>query len=305
MSFTLAKETAAAPNPRTPAIIAIMKKAKAHISITHPQLRREQFGRQIMIYTCFEMLGDCRADKPEGWRYLISNYVPVIRKLAAHYAPNDAAAVLEWLLTSIRKPKSDIFESLDSTPERWFLAEVRQKIISGLKPAGPAIEIDLATVAEALEPLTVTEKQCAWIETMRYSHAETGSMLRMAPATVEKMREKAAGLIRGKVDSWNRGLLQDNGVPLGVAAATPPGADCLDARTFLDLLDGRTTWRGREQMEHHVSRCWRCIDHLCRMAEVVYVVRDVKPLTEAEAAPFEKMLSVPPARKPLWKKLLR
>src|SRR5438445_12830611 len=33
-----------------------------------------------MIYTCYEMVRDCHADRPEGWAYFISNYVPLIRK---------------------------------------------------------------------------------------------------------------------------------------------------------------------------------------------------------------------------------
>ena len=38
-----------------------------------------------MIYTCYEMIRDCRAGRAEGWRYFISTYVPVIRKSLAHY----------------------------------------------------------------------------------------------------------------------------------------------------------------------------------------------------------------------------
>ena len=34
-----------------------------------------------MIYTCYEMVRDCHADRPEGWAYFISNYVPLIRKI--------------------------------------------------------------------------------------------------------------------------------------------------------------------------------------------------------------------------------
>ena len=30
-----------------------------------------------MIYTCYEMVRDCRENRAEGWRYFIRNYVPV------------------------------------------------------------------------------------------------------------------------------------------------------------------------------------------------------------------------------------
>lgn len=256
-----------------------------------------------MIYTCYEMLADCRAGKPEGWRFLIANYVPVLRKLVGHYAPADPE-LTERVLMAIRKPGAGIFETLEPSPERWFLAELRQRTIAALPPAEPEIDLTLETVAEALEPTSLTEKQTAWIETMHYSHETTGKMLRMAPKTVEKMREKAAGLIRGKVDTWSRTMLADNGPALGRAAASGKTKDCLDAKTFLDVLDGRTTWRGREELERHVNRCWHCIDHFCRMAEIVEVLRGLQPLTPEEAAPWEKMLEVQPAKKPVWKRLL-
>ena len=78
-----------------------------------------------MIYTCYEMIRDCRVNSPEGWRYLISNYVPVIEKLVAHYGRRDSA-VVERVLLALRDPQSSLFQSLAPAPERWFVAELRQ-----------------------------------------------------------------------------------------------------------------------------------------------------------------------------------
>ena len=82
-----------------------------------------------MIYTCYDMVRDCRANQPEGWRYFISNYIPVIRKLLAHYGSEDDA-LLERVLRAIRKPESSMFDSAEPAPERWFLAELRQKVLA-------------------------------------------------------------------------------------------------------------------------------------------------------------------------------
>lgn len=252
-----------------------------------------------MIYTCYEMVRDCRADRPEGWHYFIANYVPVIRKVLAHYAA-DEPAVVERVLMAARKPESSLFASLEPAPERWFVAELRQKVLAEL-PLPPAeIGIELEDVAAALEPMTMLEKQVAWIETMRYNPQETGAMLRMAPATVEKIRDRAAELLRGKVDAWRRSLLADNGLALGRAAAAGGGKECPPAKVFLDVLDGRTSWRGREEMERHVGSCWHCIDHFCRMAEVIELLRGVQPLAEEEAARYRELLGVAHKRKG-WK----
>jgi hypothetical protein len=254
-----------------------------------------------MIYTCYEMVQDCRADQPEGWEYFIANYVPLIRKLLAHYGDSGA---LDRLMLSIRKPDSSMFQSMEPAPERWFIAELRQKVLEETPQPPPEILVDLETVAAAFEPLTLVEKQAAWIETMRYDSAATGAMMRMAPKTVEKIRERASELLRGKVDAWRRTVLAENGRLLGQAAAAAGGKDCLPAKVFLDILDGRTTWRGRETMEQHVLSCWHCIDHFCRMVEVVELIRGVQPLTEAEAAPFRKLLGVPLPKRPLWRRLV-
>src|SRR6185436_10595748 len=127
-----------------------------------------------MIYTCYEMIRDCHADKPEGWSYLISEYLPAIRKLVAHYAPGHS---IESILTALRQPESSLFQSLEPAPERWFVAGLRQKVLAELPVAIPEIAIDLETVASALEPLTVLEKQVAWLDAMRYSAADTGVMM--------------------------------------------------------------------------------------------------------------------------------
>jgi hypothetical protein len=259
-----------------------------------------------MIYTCYEMVRDCRAGRAEGWRYFVASYVPVIRKLLAHYQAGGAAdsAALERVLLAAHQPESALFQSQEPAPERWFVAQLRQKVLQELRDGAPATALGLETVAAALAPLTLVEKQVAWLETMRYSPAETGVLLRMAPSTAEKIRDKAAELIRGKVDSWSRTMLAENGRALGLAAAAAEGAECLSPKTFLDLLDGRTTWRGREQLEQHVTGCWHCVDHFCRLVEVVEMLRGNQPLSDAEAAPFRELLGVAAEKVPAWKRWL-
>jgi hypothetical protein len=243
-----------------------------------------------MIYTCYEMIRDCRANLPAGWRYFVRQYVPAIRKLLEHYG--NGKAQLEPVLAAVRNPQSSLFQMMDPAPERPFLAELRQQVVAQTAQPVPSIELALDAVAAAWQPLTLVEKQAAWLETMRYSPAETGELLRMSAATVQKIRARAADLIRGQVDTWNTRLLMENGQALGRAAAATRGADCLPAKAFLDVLDGRTTWQGRERMEPHVLLCWYCIDHFCRLLEVVAVLRAIRPLTEEEAAPLDRLLGV-------------
>lgn len=255
-----------------------------------------------MIYTCYDMVRDCRENRAEGWRYLAANYVPVIRKLLAHYAPGSPAPV-EGILAALKRPESRLVQSLEPSPERWFVAELRQNVVGGLPLTAPEIALDLQTVAAAFEPLTVVEKQAAWTEAMRYSGEEAGAMLRVSPATVSKIRERAAELLRGHADSWRRSLIADNGPRLGRAAAEARTAECLSTKTFLDVLDGRASWSGREAMERHVGACLHCIDHFCRMAEVIELLRGSRPLSDEEAEPFYQVLGVSAKPRKGWRRL--
>ncbi len=253
----------------------------------------------VMIYTAYEMVKDCRAHSPEGWRYFVRQYVPVIRKLLAHYAPESR---LEAVLEAVSGPESPLFGSLEPMPERPFVAELRQSVVTGLEPPAASIELDLTALAAALEPLTLVEKQAAWLETMAYSPPESGEMLRMSAVTVEKIRTRAAELIRQQAIAWNTRLVAENGRALGHDAAAARGADCLPSKTFLEVVDGRMTWHGRERLEQHVLGCWHCIDHFCRLLEAVEMLRGIRPLTEEEAVPFDRLLGIQAEKRRGWKK---
>jgi hypothetical protein len=259
-----------------------------------------------MIYTCYEMVRDCRANLPEGWMHFILHYVPVCRKALAHYAPERAGAPaqLDRILLTVRDPESFLFQAAEPPEERWFVSQLRQLVVAGLAAPAAEIPLDLETLTLALEPLTMTEKQAAWFEAMRYPPEQAGPMLRVSPDTVEKVRHRAADLIRGKVDTWRRTLLAENGPALGREAARAAGADCLPTKAFLDVVDGRTTWSGREMMDRHLAGCWHCVDHFCRMLEVVQLLRGSRPLTEAESQPFRELLRVAPPRSTGWKRMI-
>jgi hypothetical protein len=263
--------------------------------------------KETMIYTCYEMIRDCRADRAEGWCYFIASYVPVIRKLLAHYQPGAPAdaATLDRVMLAVRKPEASIFQSLEPSPERCFLGELRQKLITELTPPPAAIDLELETVAAALEPLTLSEKQAVWLETMLYSSPAAGVLLRMAPTTVEKIRARGADAIRGKIDTWSRTLLAENGFSLGRTAAAAKTGECLPPKTFLDMVEGRTTWSGRGELERHVIGCWHCIDHFCRLMEVVELLRGNQPaLSSEDSEHFRQLLGVRMSKPPMWKRWL-
>ena len=145
-----------------------------------------------MVYTCYEMIRDCRANKPEGWSFFLAQYVPVIRGLLAHYFPERAGdpVLVERILAALRQPQASLFESLDPAPERAFVAGLRQRVLAAVEAdragAAPEVPIDLEVLGAALEPLTLTEKQVVWFEVMGYSGADAARMLRMSEETTAR-----------------------------------------------------------------------------------------------------------------------
>ncbi len=240
-----------------------------------------------MIYTSYEMIRDCRAGNPDGLMYFVRHYVPVLRAIAAHY---ETGRSVEDLLPGIPA----FVQSLEPAPERPFVAALRQYVLQG--ESAPA-DVDLESLSAAFESLTLTERLAAWFETMRYPEADTARMLRMSAATAGAIRERAAELLRAHLDTWRRDVLQSNGAALGHAAAAAKTAACLPPKLFLDVIDGRATWRGREEMEGHVKSCWHCIDHYCRLLEVVDLMRAARPLDGPEAEKYLLLLGISPRRK--------
>jgi hypothetical protein len=254
------------------------------------------------------MIRDCRAGKPEGWRYFVREYVPVIRKLMAHYFPDRAGdqGVIERVLAGLHGADSGLFRSLDPAPERAFVSELRQKVLAAVEAdrasTAPEIAVDLETLTGALEPLTLTEKLAVWFETMRYPAEDAGRMLRMSTETAQGIRGRGGELIRARVDAWRASLLTDNGPWLGRAAATLATKDCTPAKAFFDVIDGRATWRGREEMERHVKGCWFCVDHYGRLLEVVDMLRGSRALSDAEAEPYDRLLGIQARKRGLWRR---
>src|SRR5262249_3924650 len=103
--------------------------------------------------------------------------------------------------------------------------------------------------------------------------------------------------------TWRRPILTENGLVLGREASAARTNECLPVKAFLDILDGRTTWQNREFTEQHANQCWHCLDHFCRMIEVVGLIRSNRPWSDAEAAPYWKILNVEPEKRPVWKRM--
>ncbi|MCC6362810.1 MAG: hypothetical protein IT165_04760 [Bryobacterales bacterium] len=264
----------------------------------------------MAIYTCLDMIRDCRANRPEGWSYLVTTYVPVIRRLLAHYYANRwaDAELIHRVLKALRNPQSPLFAAPGAGTEREFVAMLRQEVlrlVEADQPSGKAeVDLDLETLSSALEPFTVTEKQLVWFESMAYNAEATALLMNLEVSTVQKARDRAEEALRGALDRWRRGLMGDNGLALGRLALAGRTADCLSSKAYLEIIDGRITWARKKDYDFHVVRCWHCVDFFCRIRESDFALRQTRPLTAEEARPLCELLGLPAEKKSLWQRVL-
>jgi len=253
----------------------------------------------MSVYTCYDMVADCKSGKAEGYAFLVRQIVPALRLLVKHYGGDEAS--LRALIVSLRA-----MEDLEPVGEREFVARVRPRVLECCRfRPGEAQSLDPAVFEEALEELTFLERQLVWCETMGCDSAESARRLRVSPETAVRAREKALELLRGKMDAWNRSVITDNaGTLVGHARRTPP-AEPIPFRRYLDFIDGRLTWQNREEVERLVSASWYEVDQLCVVREADDAVQGARPLEADEAAGYLDLLGVKPPRRSFWKRLVR
>ncbi|MBL8229857.1 MAG: hypothetical protein JNL98_15320 [Bryobacterales bacterium] len=257
------------------------------------------------------MIFDCRAGKAEGWRYLIVNYVPVIRWLLAHYYPDRASDIklIDRVLGVLKQPAHPLYTA-EHVTERQFIAALRQEVVAAVEgeraSTASDILLDLDTLTKAFEPLTAMERQFVWLESMDWDAEASARMINIEASTVSAARSRAGELLRQNLDHWTQGLVGRNGLELGRLAVAAKGERCMDARMFLDAIDGRITWSRKHDLDFHVAACWHCVDHFCRIREADFAIRETKALTDDEAEPLREMLNVPraPRKGGLFSRLL-
>ena len=261
----------------------------------------------MAIYTCLDMIQDCRENKPAGWSYLIRSYIPVIRIYLTHYYSGRAAdtQLIERVLKGLHNPSSGLWSG--AATEREFVAQLRQEVlrIVELDKASvvPEVPIDLEVLTDALEPFTATERQFVWFQTMSFDSAATAKLMNLEASTVQASRDRADEALRSKLDRWRRGLIVENGLPLGKLAVDSKTEKCLSAKAYIDMVDGRITWSKKKDYETHMMQCWFCVDHCCRIREADFALRTVKPLSPEDAEPFRVQLKLPAEKKGILQRM--
>jgi hypothetical protein len=250
----------------------------------------------MAIYTSYEMIEDCRAGKPEGWLFLVRQFVPPLRWLLARSGQGEPE--LRALLGGLKNGGISKFQPM---VHREFIAGLRPEPVS---PGPPPFELD--TLSQALADVPVLERQNLWFETMGYDATLSAKLLRQAPETAQSARERMLELLRANLDSWTRTILRDHGAALGAAARAARPAEPVPFRQYLDILDGRMTWQNRLGVERALLQHWYEIDQFCRVREADASITETQPYEADDPAvqPYLDLLGVKPPKAGLLKRIL-
>lgn len=254
----------------------------------------------MAIYTCFDMIVDCRQGKPEGWRYFARTFVASLRRIFSHYGGGDEH-VFE-LIDRLRAPDS-LLHALQPMTQREFVDALRPLVLELTTKPGQGISPDLSLVQEALAPLTAIERQTAWFETFGYPPQEAARIMRMSPETAVKLRARTDELLRSKLDDWSTGLLATHGRALGAEVEQQQPETQLVYRDFFDVMDGRNSWQHRTTFERTLEESWFEVHRACRIREADDALAQAKPLDNAAAQPILDRLGIPPETIGFWKRL--
>lgn len=253
----------------------------------------------MSVYTSYDMVMDCQAGKPEGWQYLVQRFVPALGVLARHYGGGEETVAR--LIQRVHR-----LEGFEPSPEREALFHLCPLLLKECGwEGGQARTLELAGLAEALEPLTAVERQLAWFETMDYGSRDAAGFLHVSEETGAKAWQKAGEALRAKLDHWTMTLLRENGGNLASEVRAQVPAEPVPVRVHVDLIDGRLTWRDRKEVDRKLVASWYEIDRLCRVREADEALRHAVTLTAEDTTAYLLRLNFPlPPAKTNWLKRL-
>ena len=252
----------------------------------------------MSVYTCYDMIADCRAGKPDGYLFLAHEFVPPLRWLNGRYGGSKDS--LHRLLSSLRD-----FPPLDPLPEREFLVALRPRVLQHTGwQGGRAQTLDLDSLSAALAELTLLERQLVWLHILDFDTPEAARIMRVSTDTAVKTLDQANEALRTSLDRWSLDILRANsGILTAQAESSPPGEPVL-IRHYLEIIDGRMTWQNRVRVDRALLASWNEVQRFCIVREADAAKRDHPPIPLEQAAPYLELLGVTPPKPSLLKRLL-
>lgn len=266
------------------------------------------------MFTFHNILAGCEAGDADAWRAFVSDYTPIMQRLAAVYlhGANDEP----WRLT-LRAVSEDNFSALrtfEHQSEREFLMGLRnfylQRSAGALDPADDDSRIPAPTAettAALLKGVPLVHQEVLFLKLAGYSNATLEKIFRITPAVAQNSLERLKDEYRAALDNQtDRGLRPAAWLKLMGQLHGAKTEACPPLRQFVRIQDGQAGWSEKEPAETHMANCLHCLERWTALREIAYWRRTVEPTPVATVETLIHALpvhQVPAKPKPLFKRL--
>lgn len=263
------------------------------ISVKASRRRSEDDGWRYRLITFHNILAGCEAGERESWQTFVSEYTPIIFRLADIYVPlgpEARTALWRQTLESLAGNGFERLRTFDHQAEREFLADLRNFL---LEQAAPNLDrtrdIDGAptptpeVVGALLNGLPLLHQEILFLKLAGYSDRTIEKMLRIAPSMaaqgLERLQAHHGMILKKELDVclWPAAWLDF----LRHARAAKSEA-CPPLRQFVRIQDGQTSWGDKEPLERHMTDCVHCLERWTTLRELVYWRRDAEHRSREE-----------------------
>lgn len=252
----------------------------------------------MAVRTIFSTAEDCQRGERLGWEEFIREYAPIARALLSHYFPALSPEVDDHVAVVFSRAHggdNQFFRNLKFANEREFGCAFRDFVFAYGREAArlPAPQVSLDNVRELMKDLPVVEQQMLWLFIRGYQAEQIAPMLMNADATAHKVEQIARERLASLLPDASPDALVISARALMEQAEQRRTDACLPLKTFNNIVNGQVTWRERDAAEKHIADCFYCLDHFSTFQEIVRMLKDRQPASEAEIERIAAQLDLP------------
>lgn len=254
------------------------------------------------MLTFHKILQGCQEADAEAWREFLSEYTPVIFKLAQIYMPGGGEPFALWQ-RGLRELSNDDFKllrSFESQSEREFLAGLRAFFLDKATPEfaaeSPAFpEITAEKLRALVKGLPLLHQEVLFLKLAGYSDGTLEKIFRITPVVAQKSLEKLDMESREALGKeQDRNLQPAAWLRLTQELRAARTETCPPLRQFIRIQDGQVGWQEKEPAERHLSECLHCLEAWTALLEISFWRSAAEPVPAKE---IEGLLSGVPVKR--------
>ncbi|MBI4466351.1 MAG: hypothetical protein HY656_02835 [Acidobacteria bacterium] len=251
----------------------------------------------------------CLADQPAGWYHCVRTYAPLVRQWLQHYFPGqDQTALLTQVFREARAQQAQLWRTFAGTNEKEFLLHLRRFVFEQARASRrtvPETPFTPESFWRLLEPFPLLQREMLLLSFHRYTAEALSEVTDFLPESTRAVAEQAREKLKAQLGAGvGPDFEQRDHDTLFAAIDQQRGDNCVLDKTYVRIVDGQITWRGREEADRHRENCLYCLNRFAEFREAHHFFHKLPPAGDAEVARILAGLGVelvgPPRKKRAW-----